>query len=71
MAQNNNNVHYAHPPNGKKRKKATAAPARQAYYLLAISFDVNFSNSIACGQGINLVKTILHFAGYDAKLYEM
>ena len=49
MAQNNNNLQYVHPPNGKKGKKAPAAPAGQAYYLPAISFDANFSNSIARG----------------------
>src|SRR5437879_13168417 len=70
MAQNNNNLQYVHPPNGKKGKKAPAAPAGQVYYLPAISFDANFSNSIARGQGINQAKTILPFAGYDAKLYE-
>src|SRR5437588_10367410 len=70
MAQNNNNLQYVHPPNGKKGKKASAAPSGQAYYLPAISFDAKFSNSIARGEGINQAKTILHFAGYDAKLYE-
>src|SRR5205807_2715833 len=70
MAQNNNNLQDVHPPNSKKGKKAPAAPAGQAYYLPAISFDANFSNSIAHGQGINQAKTIFHFAGYDAKLYE-
>src|SRR5205807_1616306 len=70
MAQNNNNLQYVHLPNGKKGKKAPAAPAGQAYYLPAISFDANFSNSIARGQGINQSKTILHFVKYDAKLYE-
>src|SRR5207302_11223307 len=70
MAQNNNNLQYVHPPNGKKGKKAPATPAGPAYYLPAISFKANLSNSIARGQGINQSKTILHFTGYDAKFYE-
>src|SRR5437588_10472259 len=70
MAQNNNNLQYVHPLNGKKGKKAQAATAEQAYYLPAISYDASFSNSIARSQGINHSKTILHFARYDAKVYE-
>src|SRR5437879_12117281 len=70
MAQNKNNLQYVHPPNGKKGKKAPAAPAGQAYYLLAISSGGAFCNSIARGQGINQGKPILHFQDYDAKHYE-
>ena len=70
MAQNNNNLQYVHQQFCKKGKKAWAAPAGQAYYLSAISFDSKLSNSIACGQWIKQSKTILHFTEYDAKLYE-
>ena len=65
MAQNNNNLQYVHMPN-IKGKKAPNAPAGQAYYLPAISFAPDFTNSIAGSRRINVYKTILTFTADHA-----